>query len=144
MTSALVSSDGKLLIEMYKNCANETLCGTKGALVVGYTFRFYASCCDGEFCNNKGYELPPENQTQNGVICPSDVCFNTLKECKTEKMRNCTESMNRCFDYRGSIINPDRTFTKYSAKGCVNDDACRNNVDSKIAFEETRRVYVKC
>ncbi|KAM4015056.1 phospholipase A2 inhibitor and Ly6/PLAUR domain-containing protein-like isoform 2-T2 [Anomaloglossus baeobatrachus] len=125
MISTLAVSDGKLQKEMYKSCANETLCGTKGAMVVGNsTLRFYASCCDGEFCNNKGYELLPENQTQNGVTCPSYLCFNTLDECKTDKMMNCTGSMNKCIEYRGSMVNPDGTFTNYSGKGCINDDAC--------------------
>ncbi|KAM4015055.1 uncharacterized protein ACNLHF_001743 isoform 1-T1 [Anomaloglossus baeobatrachus] len=123
--SQRVKNNGKLQKEMYKSCANETLCGTKGAMVVGNsTLRFYASCCDGEFCNNKGYELLPENQTQNGVTCPSYLCFNTLDECKTDKMMNCTGSMNKCIEYRGSMVNPDGTFTNYSGKGCINDDAC--------------------
>ncbi|KAM4016503.1 phospholipase A2 inhibitor and Ly6/PLAUR domain-containing protein-like isoform 2-T2 [Anomaloglossus baeobatrachus] len=102
-----VNLDGKKYISMYKGCANETLCGALESLKVGNTtFEFLAHCCTGDLCNEEGYKLPPEDQTPNGVQCPSAFCTHSLKECQTNNIMNCTGSMVRCMDYRATVRNP--------------------------------------
>ncbi|KAM4014733.1 uncharacterized protein ACNLHF_001508 [Anomaloglossus baeobatrachus] len=92
--------NGTQFNEIYKGCANESLCGINGSLVVANTpYQFSVHCCSGDLCNNQKFEIPEQNQTENGVKCLSALCIGTLEECKTKKKMNCTGSMNRCLDY---------------------------------------------
>ncbi|KAM4015470.1 phospholipase A2 inhibitor and Ly6/PLAUR domain-containing protein-like [Anomaloglossus baeobatrachus] len=130
---------------IYRGCANETLCGTKGsAMVTNMKFRFNVFCCTGHLCNNQSYELPAENVTINGVKCPSSLCMGTLEECKSDKEVNCTGSMDRCLDYRAKVINPVGVVEEYSNKGCVNSDCCLHNFGNTIGIQEIHREYLKC
>ncbi|KAM4016047.1 phospholipase A2 inhibitor and Ly6/PLAUR domain-containing protein-like isoform 1-T1 [Anomaloglossus baeobatrachus] len=140
-----VTLNGSVCNAIYKGCANKTLCGPDGELVVGNTtYLFSGRCCTGDLCNTQEYESPTENKTLNGVKCLSCLRFDTLEECKTDVVMNCTGSMTRCLDYRATMMNPDGTFLNYSAKGCINSAACQQNLDSKIAFEEEHREYLQC
>ncbi|KAM4016498.1 uncharacterized protein ACNLHF_002795 [Anomaloglossus baeobatrachus] len=135
----------KYFKSIFKGCANETLCGAKGAGMVNtMKYRFYAKCCHGDFCNNQTYEIPEEDPAPNGVKCPCSFCLGTLDECKSDKEINCTGSMNRCMEYRAKMRNVDNTVEDYSFKGCINSDSCNNNFDSYIGMEEIQRVYKKC
>ncbi|KAM4016496.1 phospholipase A2 inhibitor gamma subunit B-like [Anomaloglossus baeobatrachus] len=135
----------KEFTSIYRGCANDTLCGTKGSgIVENMMFRFHLTCCTGELCNTAQYELLEEDPTPNGVICPFACCNNTLEECKSDKMINCTGSMNKCLEYRAKVRIPDGTVKKLSMKGCVNSDCCRYNFDSYIAIEEQQRVLLNC
>ncbi|KAM4016048.1 uncharacterized protein ACNLHF_002544 isoform 2-T2 [Anomaloglossus baeobatrachus] len=103
--------------------------------------------CLGDECMTVSQHVtltPTENKTLNGVKCLSCLRFDTLEECKTDVVMNCTGSMTRCLDYRATMMNPDGTFLNYSAKGCINSAACQQNLDSKIAFEEEHREYLQC
>ncbi|KAM4016141.1 uncharacterized protein ACNLHF_002593 isoform 3-T3 [Anomaloglossus baeobatrachus] len=145
LVSAHIGSGKKLYKSIYKGCANETLCGAEGSdLMEIVKFRFYVKCCNGDLCNTDRYQLPKEDPTLNGKTCPSAFCKDTLEECKTEKEINCTGSMDRCYDYRGKVINPDETVEKYSLKGCSNSDTCKYNFDCAIGIVELHRESLIC
>ncbi|KAM4015895.1 phospholipase A2 inhibitor 31 kDa subunit-like [Anomaloglossus baeobatrachus] len=130
---------------IFKGCANETLCGAHGSGMAENTkYRFSSHCCNGHLCNNQTYKTLEDNFTTNGVQCPLSMCTETLEECKSDKVVNCTGSMDRCLDYRATIRDPYGRDRNYSCKGCINSDACEYNFDSKIVAEETRRVFLKC
>ncbi|KAM4016852.1 phospholipase A2 inhibitor 31 kDa subunit-like [Anomaloglossus baeobatrachus] len=129
---------------LFKNCANESLCGSKGSLAVeNLMFRFFVRCCNGSLCNTGKYELPEEDPTPNGVKCPSAYCMGNLEECKTEKEINCTGSMDRCFDFRTEGKYPGEPTKNYSVKGCVNSDACRYNFNSALGVAENIK-FLRC
>ncbi|XP_075184252.1 phospholipase A2 inhibitor gamma subunit B-like [Anomaloglossus baeobatrachus] len=130
---------------IYKGCANETLCASKGAeMMETIRFRFNAICCTGELCNTAQYEFAEEDPTPNGVMCPTAHCNDTLDECKTDKTITCTGSMDKCVEYRGKVHNPDGSVELYSAKGCANSDCCKYNFDTNIGIEKIHKVLVKC
>ncbi|KAM4015892.1 phospholipase A2 inhibitor and Ly6/PLAUR domain-containing protein-like [Anomaloglossus baeobatrachus] len=137
--------DGYEFKSMLKGCANETMCGMNGSATAENTkFLFESHCCNGHLCNNQTYQSPEDNLTTNGVKCPLSMCPGTLEECKSEKEVNCTGSMDRCLDYRGTARDPYGKERKYSGKGCTNSVACEYNFASQILTEETHRVLLKC
>ncbi|KAM4016426.1 uncharacterized protein ACNLHF_002756 [Anomaloglossus baeobatrachus] len=143
--SQLFYNGEKMFKSFYKGCANESLCGAEGSdLMENVKYRFYTTCCTGELCNTDKYNLPKEDPTPNGKTCPSAYCKDTLEECKTEKVMNCTGSMDRCYDYRGKLRNPDDSVDNYSVKGCTNNVTCKYNFDSAIAMTEIHRESLIC
>ncbi|KAM4014878.1 phospholipase A2 inhibitor NAI-like [Anomaloglossus baeobatrachus] len=143
--SQLFYNGEKMFKSIYKGCANESLCGAEGSdLMENVKYRFYTTCCTGELCNTDTYNLPNEDPTPNGKTCPSAYCKATLEECKTEKEINCTGSMDRCYDYRGKMRNPDDSVDLYSVKGCTNNVTCKYNFDSAIALTEIHRESLIC
>ncbi|KAM4015052.1 phospholipase A2 inhibitor 31 kDa subunit-like [Anomaloglossus baeobatrachus] len=143
--SQYFNADKTVFKSIYKGCANDTLCETKGSgMVEKLNFRFYAHCCTGDLCNNQTYQLHEEDLTPNGKICPTALCLDTLEECETDKKMNCTGSMDRCLEYRAKLRNPDDTVVEYSVKGCVNSDCCNYNFDSIVGFKVLHRELLKC
>ncbi|KAM4015893.1 phospholipase A2 inhibitor and Ly6/PLAUR domain-containing protein-like [Anomaloglossus baeobatrachus] len=137
--------EGNEFKSILKGCANETMCGINGsATAKNSKFLFESHCCKGHLCNNQTYETPEDNLTTNGVTCPLSMCPGTLEDCKSEKEVNCTGSMDRCVDYRGTLKDPNGRESNYSAKGCTNSVACKYNFDSQILTEEIHRVFLKC
>ncbi|KAM4014876.1 uncharacterized protein ACNLHF_001609 [Anomaloglossus baeobatrachus] len=130
---------------LYKNCANESLCGTKGSLALeNVNFNLFVHCCNGSLCNTEKYERPEEDPTPNGKTCPSAYCTGNLKECKRDKEMNCTGSMDRCFDFRVEEYYPGEPTKNYSIKGCANYDACKHDFESAIGITVTRKKYLRC
>ncbi|KAM4016938.1 uncharacterized protein ACNLHF_003094 [Anomaloglossus baeobatrachus] len=113
MTASQYTFNGEVEFKsLIKACANETLCGIKGAIArENVKFRFFVHCCTGNLCNTDKYELQEEDPKPNGKKCPSAYCTNTLEDCKSDKEVNCTGSMDRCFDYRAEVINPGLFFS---------------------------------
>ncbi|XP_075185166.1 phospholipase A2 inhibitor NAI-like [Anomaloglossus baeobatrachus] len=143
--SQFINRDGDVFKSILKSCANETLCGTKGSVAVENSmFRFLANCCIGNLCNTDGYELLADDPTPNGVKCPSALCIGKIEECTSDKMMNCTGSMNKCFEFRGKAMDPSMAWKNYSSKGCINDDACKFNFDSAIGISEGQRQEFTC
>ncbi|KAM4016418.1 phospholipase A2 inhibitor and Ly6/PLAUR domain-containing protein-like [Anomaloglossus baeobatrachus] len=155
-TSQYVVRNEDVFKSILKSCANETLCGTNGSVTIGHLkLRFYAKCCTGHLCNIGGYELPVEDPTLNGVKCPFAYCIGTFDECNSTKEMNCTGSMNRCFQFTGQMLLPDKqyvcpkgfyadTWKNVSGKGCTNDDACKYNFQNVIGVSERPGIEIKC
>ncbi|XP_073425939.1 phospholipase A2 inhibitor and Ly6/PLAUR domain-containing protein-like [Dendrobates tinctorius] len=137
--------DGKIFKSIYKGCANESICGLQGS---GFhervIFRFNANCCTGNLCNTDGYDLPKDDPTPNGKLCPSAFCPDTVEECKGHHMVECTGAMDRCFEYRAEAIVFGGISKKYSVKGCINEAACKVNFDGCIAITEIKRNLLTC
>ncbi|KAM4016497.1 phospholipase A2 inhibitor 31 kDa subunit-like [Anomaloglossus baeobatrachus] len=137
--------DGIYFKSIYKSCANETICGLKGS---GFhetvIFRFYVSCCSGHLCNTDEYYLPKDDPTPNGKFCPSAYCNDTVEECKSPHIVECTGAMDTCFDYRTEAIVFDGTSRNYSVKGCINAAACKLNFGDCIAITEKKRSLLTC
>ncbi|XP_069597014.1 phospholipase A2 inhibitor and Ly6/PLAUR domain-containing protein-like [Ranitomeya imitator] len=137
--------DGHYFKSIYKGCANESICGLRGsAFHERVILRFYAKCCTGDLCNTDGYDLPKDDPTPNGKLCPSAYCTDTVEECKGHHMVECTGDMDRCFEYRAEVIVFGVTSKKFSAKGCANDVVCKVNFDSCIALTEKKRIFLNC
>ncbi|KAM4015054.1 uncharacterized protein ACNLHF_001742 [Anomaloglossus baeobatrachus] len=143
--SQYIFINGSVFNSFLKGCANETMCGAKGSASVGsLRYRFNVNCCTGYLCNSGEYELPAEDPTPNGKKCPSAFCTGTLEECKSDKVMNCTGSMDQCYEYRADATVPGGREMKFSVKGCLNDDACKFNFDCAIGVSILQRKYLKC
>ncbi|XP_075184697.1 urokinase plasminogen activator surface receptor-like, partial [Anomaloglossus baeobatrachus] len=128
---------------LFKNCANESVCGTKGSLAVeNIIFRFFVLCCNGSLCNIGKYELPVEDPTPNGKKCPSAYCTGNLEECKSDKEMNCTGSMDRCFEVRTEGKYPGEPTKNYSIKGCANSDGCKYNFDTALGVAQHKKLLI--
>ncbi|KAM4015538.1 uncharacterized protein ACNLHF_002195 [Anomaloglossus baeobatrachus] len=146
MTASQYSyNNGIVYKSILKSCANDTMCGAKGSMLVeNGKFRFFMNCCIGKLCNTDGYQLPPEDPAPNGLECPTAYCTGNLQECKKEKKMNCTGSMNQCFEFRGDVTDPGDTEGNFSVKGCISSDSCKFNFDSAIGVSEIKKKFVNC
>ncbi|KAM4014875.1 phospholipase A2 inhibitor LNF2-like [Anomaloglossus baeobatrachus] len=139
------NSDGNTIKSLFKNCANESLCGTYGSIALeNFIFSYFVHCCDGNLCNTEKYERPEEDPTPNGKKCPSAYCTGNLEECKSEKEMNCTGSMDRCFEFRVEEDHPGEPTRNSSVKGCANSDGCKHNFDGTIGVTASRKTYLRC
>ncbi|KAM4014906.1 phospholipase A2 inhibitor NAI-like [Anomaloglossus baeobatrachus] len=142
--SQFYDREGDVFKSIFKSCANETLCGTNGsAASENVMFRFHANCCTGNLCNTDRYKILAD-PTPNGIKCKSAFCTGKIEECTSDKMMNCTGSMNKCFTFRGKTMDPDLVWNNVSAKGCINDDACKFSFDSAIGVSEGQRQEFIC
>ncbi|XP_077113483.1 phospholipase A2 inhibitor and Ly6/PLAUR domain-containing protein-like [Ranitomeya variabilis] len=137
--------NGTFLKSIYKGCANESICGLQGSVRYEHViYRFYANCCSGNLCNTDGYDLPTDDSTPNGKLCPSAYCTETVEECKGHHMVECTGAMDRCFEYRAEAIVFGVKSIKYSVKGCITGAACKAIFGGSIAITEKKRFLLNC
>ncbi|KAM4015058.1 uncharacterized protein ACNLHF_001744 isoform 2-T2 [Anomaloglossus baeobatrachus] len=129
MVSSLIGAEKDFFRSVIKGCANESVCGANGA-----------AASEGKF----NFHIPAEDSTPNGVKCPTAYCIDTVEECNSTKEMDCTGSMNHCYDYREQVIDPGARNKNYSMKGCINSDACKNNLDNNVAVDVLVKKYAKC
>ncbi|KAG8552845.1 hypothetical protein GDO81_003108 [Engystomops pustulosus] len=116
-----------------KGCPDAEMCENEGRTGgENLKFRFYTSCCKGDYCNRDQYRLPVDDRTPNGVQCDTCYSLNSTEECVSTKKINCTGNENQCFTYMGTMKNPDGSVVNYSLKGCANNYTCRYNVERHI------------
>ncbi|XP_071969219.1 phospholipase A2 inhibitor and Ly6/PLAUR domain-containing protein-like [Engystomops pustulosus] len=134
MTCSQIYYDGETEFPaLLKGCANEQMCGNEGRVSAEkIKYRFYTTCCKGDFCNRDEHRFPLKDLTPNGVKCPSCYSCNSTEECVSTKEMNCTGSEALCFTYLGAMEMPDNTVMHYSMKGCSNNFTCQHHEENEI------------
>ncbi|KAF7242524.1 phospholipase A2 inhibitor and Ly6/PLAUR domain-containing protein [Varanus komodoensis] len=88
----------------------------------GLHIRSVSSCCRDDNCNRRELNLPPTNQTSNGVQCPVCVGFGS-DHCIGAEALGCTGVDDRCISVSG-MLNTGGLPTQFSARGCGTEAAC--------------------
>ncbi|XP_071969221.1 protein RoBo-1-like [Engystomops pustulosus] len=130
---------------VFYGCAIDGLCETNGqSSGENLRYRFLATCCDTELCNDDECKLPKDDLTPNGLQCPTCYNSNSTEKCVSTKKMNCTGTEGECFEYRGSMKMPDESVQLYSVQGCSNNVTCNFNFDKHIKINELFRDELTC
>uniref|UniRef100_A0A8C5WN98 Phospholipase A2 inhibitor and Ly6/PLAUR domain-containing protein-like n=1 Tax=Laticauda laticaudata TaxID=8630 RepID=A0A8C5WN98_LATLA len=93
------------ITETVKVCSvNSTCLSGPISVTINSEIHFWStsSCCQGDLCNNKKLDMPPENTTLNGLTCPA--CFNLgSDQCEMVRTLNCVGEDNHCITTSGTI-----------------------------------------
>ncbi|XP_063291544.1 phospholipase A2 inhibitor and Ly6/PLAUR domain-containing protein-like [Pelobates fuscus] len=107
-----------------KSCVSNTdLCYANYNMTFG-SVQLYsiAQCCKSDGCNKDNIKLPPLNQTENGVSCPSCLIVGGEK-CVPKETIKCTGDQTKCFSYTGGVYSKGK-FVDTDVKGCTTEDVC--------------------
>uniref|UniRef100_A0A8C6X3H0 Phospholipase A2 inhibitor and Ly6/PLAUR domain-containing protein-like n=1 Tax=Naja naja TaxID=35670 RepID=A0A8C6X3H0_NAJNA len=120
-------------IETIKVCSDSRSCRAGPVSVTINSeihFRSISSCCQGDLCNNKKLDIPPENTTLNGLTCPA--CFDLVSDqCNTVGTLKCVGEDNHCITTSGTIAAGDIP-VKLVSRGCSSASACALPLDTDI------------
>ncbi|XP_053307501.1 phospholipase A2 inhibitor and Ly6/PLAUR domain-containing protein-like [Spea bombifrons] len=122
ITDQMNSNGSQSIIEkscnLFPNFCNISYSVTAGDVHMG----FISSCCDTDFCSNTTTEVPPQNTTENGVVCP--VCFlENAEECVADETIRCTGAETKCINFAGKVY-AQGTCNMYALQGCVTQNVC--------------------
>uniref|UniRef100_A0A8C5QVB5 UPAR/Ly6 domain-containing protein n=1 Tax=Leptobrachium leishanense TaxID=445787 RepID=A0A8C5QVB5_9ANUR len=94
--SATVTKDGGNLASFARACTPKDLCNiTKSMSYSNVKVKMAIQCCETDGCNPEFRELPPDNETANGVVCRS--CRSESSDsCYTDETIECKGNENMC------------------------------------------------
>ncbi|XP_056400717.1 urokinase plasminogen activator surface receptor-like [Hyla sarda] len=102
-----------------KKCWNSKDCNQSGKISSpSHKMIFNTSCCSSDGCRMPNPELPPENNTHNGLVCPATSIFLKEKENPTYAMK-CSGDETHCF----AFTSEGRKTKEYMA-GCASFQYC--------------------
>ncbi|XP_006993313.1 phospholipase A2 inhibitor and Ly6/PLAUR domain-containing protein [Peromyscus maniculatus bairdii] len=89
-----------------------------------------AHCCQSDGCNRGSVPPPPNNRTENGLMCPS--CIAPFQEtCPGTQAARCVGPETHCIYFAGNvqagIIN-----TKFATRGCATESACHTKTGAEV------------
>ncbi|XP_075047629.1 uncharacterized protein LOC142107885 [Mixophyes fleayi] len=112
-----------------KTCAlNLETCNVTYSLSSGnFKTNHMSSCCDTDYCNNNTAQVPPRNDTENGVECPScDQIY--VDSCVVNGTVRCTGSETKCLKFTGQYVMLE-TCQPNAFQGCVTENVCEHPDD---------------
>ncbi|XP_075695122.1 phospholipase A2 inhibitor and Ly6/PLAUR domain-containing protein-like [Rhinoderma darwinii] len=119
------SSDGNSTsYSVLKTCnLNPTICNiTYSVRSDQFQARYTVNCCEADFCNEKALEVTPQNNTENGLKCPTCYTAN-VDNCVANTTVQCAGDENKCLVFSGEA--PREGICKNIAfQGCVTELLC--------------------
>ncbi|KAM4015205.1 phospholipase A2 inhibitor gamma subunit A-like [Anomaloglossus baeobatrachus] len=100
-------------------------------------------CCDKDFCNEKFYEMP-EDDEPNGIVCPSCLEFNTVKECVPDKEIMCRAMDDKCITFAATVKQADGLVVTHSTKGCMSELGCELDFSQLIGVRVLNQTIRYC
>ncbi|XP_040271819.1 uncharacterized protein LOC120987316 [Bufo bufo] len=93
-----------------RQCWDYRACGQSGRISSpSHKMTFSTSCCSSNNCRAPLPELPPENVTNNGLVCPACSTFSGCKDQPRSAMK-CRGDETRCFQYTRSLNQKEYIF----------------------------------
>uniref|UniRef100_A0A8C6W5N4 Phospholipase A2 inhibitor and LY6/PLAUR domain containing n=1 Tax=Nannospalax galili TaxID=1026970 RepID=A0A8C6W5N4_NANGA len=87
-------------------------------------------CCQTDACNTGSLPPPPNNRTENGLVCPS--CVAPFRDsCSGSQLARCVGSESHCVYLSGNvhagIIKP-----KFATRGCATESVCNTKAGAEV------------
>ncbi|XP_073425964.1 phospholipase A2 inhibitor and Ly6/PLAUR domain-containing protein-like [Dendrobates tinctorius] len=117
--------DGDKRPTAHRGCFNFTMvCNQVVTLNTGrFQLNFYNKCCKTDDCNSGPIEMPPLNNTENGLYCKSCFVEGSYK-CENYESVACTCNQGDCIEFSGDGTRPGDVEKKYAFAGCATKGAC--------------------
>ncbi|MEE6481898.1 hypothetical protein FKM82_013055 [Ascaphus truei] len=126
-----------------RTCESQSKCDMSGSLTfTAFKTKMSTSCCSTDNCTPSEPTLPADNNTKNGVTCPS--CMNLVSDyCSTLGTIQCTGEEKKCL--LQSRTSTGSISSTVAIRGCATESFC--NVGSKSESSDgdiTTEVKNKC
>ncbi|XP_056400703.1 uncharacterized protein LOC130294607 isoform X3 [Hyla sarda] len=109
-----------------RDCLHPSECNVSGSFTTPLQKTSYATtCCATDKCTPTFPNVRPENNTENGVLCPS--CFSSTKEeCVAKYSMACTGEEKSCLAFKHTALF-DSNFV--NTMGCASEHVCKGKGD---------------
>ncbi|KAM4703024.1 phospholipase A2 inhibitor and Ly6/PLAUR domain-containing protein-like [Rhinophrynus dorsalis] len=126
-----------------RSCINTTECGKSGTVSSLYVKTSSSTtCCNTDNCTPSIPSMPVENNTANGLACPSYI-ETILEPCDIKNHTQCTGDQNYCIRYSTSTT-LGSTKSSLLFGGCATENVCSTTTSYISAPGMTMEVKRSC